>query len=196
MNWHTVSGVVAGLIFSISAGWYVIDVAKQKVLPSIATFLMFTLINASQLASLIAEHVWSVLPFTAVGLASSLAICALALRRKKFYLELPDKIGFIGAFIGFLLWLTTKNAAINLYVISLVNLITFTPLIIKSFKRPDLESMLPWQLNLLASFFLVLTITSASAVVWIVPARQFVCSLLLNIGLYRGMLRAKEPKNG
>ncbi len=192
MSFSAVCGIIAGVIFSISAGWYVLDVAKQKVVPSIATFLMFTLINISQLASLIAENVWSVLPFTLVGLASSVAICGFALKRKKFYLELPDKIGFIGALIGFLLWLTTKNPAINLYVISLVNLITFTPLIIKSFKRPDLETTLPWQLNLLASFFLLLTINSASAVVWVVPVRQFVCSLLLNIGLLRGSLKARH----
>lgn len=186
-----VAGIIAGIIFSISAGWYVLDVAKHKVVPSIATFLMFTIINISQLASLIAEQVWAVLPFTIVGTISSIAICVLALKRKKFYLELPDKIGFAGAFLGFLLWLVTKDPAINLYVISAVNLITFTPLIIKSFKRPDLETLLPWQLNLLASFFLLLTINSAAAVVWIVPVRQFLCSLLLNIGLYRGILQRK-----
>lgn len=51
------ASILAGLIFSISAGWYVLDVAKHKVVPSIATFLMFTIINISQLASLIAEQV-------------------------------------------------------------------------------------------------------------------------------------------
>lgn len=188
----SVAGILAGLIFSISAGWYVLDVAKHKVVPSIATFLMFTIINISQLASLIAEQVWAVLPFTIVGLVSSLAICILALKRKKFYLELPDKIGFAGAFLGFLLWLVTKDPALNLYVISAVNFITFAPLIIKSFKRPDLETLLSWQLNLLASFFLLLTINSAAAVVWVVPVRQFVCSLLLNIGLYKGALQRKK----
>ena len=191
---NELAGIFAGLIFSISAGWYVLDVAKHKVTPSIATFLMFTIINISQLASLISEQVWAVLPFTLVGTVSSLAICVLALKRKKFYLELPDKIGFAGALLGFLLWLVTKDPAINLYVISAVNLITFMPLIIKSFKRPDLETLVPWQLNLLASFFLLLTINSTAAVVWIVPVRQFLCSLLLNVGLYRGTLLARRTK--
>ncbi len=191
---NELAGIFAGLIFSISAGWYVLDVAKHKVTPSIATFLMFTIINISQLASLISEQVWAVLPFTLVGTVSSLAICVLALKRKKFYLELPDKIGFAGALLGFLLWLVTKDPAINLYVISAVNLITFMPLIIKSFKRPDLETLVPWQLNLLASFFLLLTINSTAAVVWIVPVRQFLCSLLLNVGLYRGTLLAMRTK--
>lgn len=191
---QNVAGIIAGVIFSISAGWYVLDVAKQRVVPSIATFVIFTIINLSQLASLVAEQVWAVLPFTIVGTAASVSICVLALKRKKFYLELPDKIGFIGASLGLALWWLTSDPAINLYIISAVNVITFTPLIIKSFKQPDLETQLPWQLNLLASFFLLLTIDSAVAVVWIVPIRQFVCSLLLNIGLYRGTLETKWRK--
>ncbi len=192
MNLHEVSGLIAGIIFAISGSWYVLDVARHKVLPSIATFLIFTLINISQLASLIVEHVWAVLPFAIVGTASSIAVCALALKRHKFYLELPDKIGFVGALLGCLLWAGTKDAALNLYVLNAVNLIAFMPLIIKSFKRPDLESLLPWQLNLLASFFLLLTINSTAAVVWIVPVRQFICSVLLNIGLYKGKLEGAK----
>ncbi len=191
MNFSEFFGYLAGVVFAVSAFWYVHDVAKGKVTPSIATFLMFTLINISQLVSLIAEHVWHVLPFTIVGTISSILICLLALRARKIYFELPDKIGLAGAVLGFLVWIITKNAAYNLYILSIVNLFTFAPLIIKSFKRPDLESTLPWQLNLLASLFLLLGINSSAAVVWIVPARQFLCSLLLNIGLTRGTIKAR-----
>ncbi len=186
-----ISGLLSGIIFAVSASWYTIDVTKGKVTPSIATFLMFSLINLSQLASLLVEQVWNVIPFTLVGTVTSIVICVIALKSKRFYFELPDKIALVGALLGFMLWVVTKDAAINLYVVSAVQVITFTPLIIKSFKRPELETILPWQLNLLASFFLLLSINSLTAVVWVVPARQFLCSLLLNVGLLRGKLRAK-----
>lgn len=193
MNLHEISGIVAGIVFAMSASWYVLDVARHKVVPSIATFLIFTIINISQLASLIVEQVWAVLPFAIVGTVASLSVCIFAIQRKKFYLELPDKIGFIGALLGCFLWFSTRDAALNLYVLNAVNMIAFLPLIIKSFKRPDLESLFPWQLNLIASFFLLLTINSAEAVVWIVPVRQFICSILLNLGLYFGIKRKAEP---
>lgn len=189
MSFSEISGIAAGVTFAISAGWYNVDVFKCKVTPSIATFFMFSVINASVLASLISKGVWNVVPFTFVGLVTSISICILALRNKKVYFELPDKISLAGALIGFVLWKATDNAAINVYILSLVNLITFMPLIIKSFKKPNLETIKPWQVNLLASFFLLLTINSLSPVVWIVPVRQFLCSLLLNIGLYRGYLQ-------
>src|SRR5258708_3402197 len=184
MTFSAICSIISGVIFSISASWYVLDVARQKAVPSIAVFAMLALINISQLASVIAKQVWSVLPFAVVSVLACIAISVLGFKHKNFYLELPDKIGFVGAVIGFILWLLTKNAALNLYVLSLVIIVIFTPVIIKSFKRPDLETILPWQLNLLASIFLLMTINSTAAVVWIVPIRQIILSGLLNIGLY------------
>lgn len=195
MSFSAICGLISGILFTISAGWYVMDVAKGKVLPSIATFTMLSIINASQLASVIDKGVWSVLPFSIVSFLASTSVAVIGLKRKKFYLELPDKIGFIGALIGFLVWLVTKNAALNLLIISVTISITFTPVIIKGFKRPDLESILPWQLNFLASLFLLLTINSTALAVWIVPIRQIILSGLLNLGLYRGKVKltSKQP---
>ncbi len=184
-----IAGYLAGVTFAISAGWYTYDVARRKVTVSIATFVMFTLINASQLVALISEGVWGVVPFTAVGLITSALICLFSLRNGKIYFELLDKIGLAGALIGFIVWQASNNAALNIYILSITNLIIFIPLIVKTFKHPNYETAKPWGLNLLTSFFLLLTINSAAAVVWAVPARQFLCSLLMNMGILRGRIK-------
>lgn len=189
MDISQIAGYLAGLTFAISAGWYTFDVAKRKVTVSIATFFMFTLINASQLAALVIEGVWSIVPFTIVGLITSALICLLSLRNGKIHFELLDKIGLLGALLGFITWQLASSAALNIYILSLTNLIIFIPLIVKTFKHPDYETAKPWGLNLLASFFLLLTINSTSAVVWVVPARQFLCSVLVNMGILRGKLK-------
>jgi hypothetical protein len=49
MDISQIAGYLAGITFAISAGWYTFDVAKRKVTVSITTFVMFTLINTSQL---------------------------------------------------------------------------------------------------------------------------------------------------
>ncbi len=192
MSFTAVCSLLSGLLFAISASWYVIDVAKGKVVPNVATFMMLSIINISQLASVIAGHIWSVLPFSIVSVLATVSVSTLSLKRKKFYFELPDKIGLVGAVIGFVVWLITKNPTLNLLIISIVISITFAPVIIKSFKRPDLESALPWQLNFIASLFLLLTINSTASAVWLVPIRQIILSGLLNIGLLRGQLKLKE----
>jgi len=189
MDISQVAGYLAGATFAISAGWYTFDVAKRKVTVSIATFFMFTLINSSQLIALISEGVWGVVPFTTVGLISSALICLFSLQNGKIYFELLDKVGLLGALFGFIAWQVSSNAALNIYILSITNLIIFVPLIVKTFKHPEYETARPWGLNLLASFFLLLTINSTSVVVWAVPVRQFVCSILMNIGILKGRLK-------
>ena len=189
MDISEISGYLAGFTFAVSAGWYTYDVAKKKVTVSIATFFMFTLINLSQLIALIDKQVWNVVPFTVVGLISSALICIFSLSNGKVYFKILDKVGLAGALIGFILWQFTNDAALNIYILSITNLIIFSPLIIKTFRHPGFETKKPWALNLLASFFLLLTVNSTSAIVWAVPVRQFICSLLMNVGINRNKLK-------
>ncbi|HSX14374.1 MAG TPA: hypothetical protein VLE72_00485 [Candidatus Saccharimonadales bacterium] len=183
MSWHAVSGIAAGVIFSVSSGWYVLDIARSKVVVSIATFAVLALITVSQLVSLIAEHVWVVVPFTLVGAVANVLIIILSYKNKRIYFDWLDKVALLGAIAGLILWAYTKDAALNLYVLSAVTFVTFIPLVVKTFKNPSFETVKPWRLNLLASTFLLLSVNSIAAVVWVVPVRQFVCSVLINIAV-------------
>lgn len=185
MEISQIFGYLAGLIFAISAGWYTYDVARKKVNVSLATFTMLSLIGLSQLVALIDERVWAVVPFTLVGLVASTLISLFSIRNHKFYFKVLDKVSLVGALIGYAAWQLTNNAALNIYILSLTNLIVFIPLIAKAFKYPDTETKKPWALNLLASSFLMLTVDSISPVVWAFPLRQFVCSVLMNLALCR-----------
>lgn len=174
---------MAGLTFAFSSILYVRDMARAYITPSIATFGILSLVNFSQLIALISKEVWYVVPFTFVGFLQALAVFVIALRRKKFYFKLADKIALAGALAGLVLWLVGKDPIYNIYILNIVIAITFIPLIIKAFKEPALETKLPWRTNLLASIFLLFTITSPAPYIWIVPLRQFLCSLLVNIGI-------------
>lgn len=185
MTFPEIMTLLAGVVFAISASLYIRDMLQAKITPNIATFGVLTLVNFSQLIALIAKDVWSVVPFTTVGVLSSLIIFMIALKKRRYYFGIYDKIALIGALVGFVVWMVSQDAAYNLYIINAVTLITFIPLIIKAFQEPQLETKLPWQTNLLASTFLVFAITSPAPYAWIVPLRQFICSLLINIGLMR-----------
>jgi hypothetical protein len=194
MDLSELFGVISGVVFAVSATWYTWDVYKGKVVVSIATFFMFMIINISHLISLIIEGVWGVVPFTFVGLIASLLIFLISLKNKKIYFEFLDKIALAGALAGFAVWLLAQDAAMNIYILTVVNAITAVPLVLKSFKNPDMESMKPWLINLLASFFLILTINSTAPVVWAVPVRQFLFSVLLNLGLFIGFISKRNSQ--
>jgi hypothetical protein len=195
MTFAEVSTILAGLTFAISSFLYVKDTAKSRITPSIATFGILTIVNFSQLIALVSKEVWHVVPFTAVGFLQALIVFIIAIRGGKFYFRLVDGIAIIGATTGFILWLTHQDAAYNIYILNAVIAITFIPLITKAFKEPTLETKLPWRSNLLASIFLLFTITSTAPYVWIVPVRQFVCSLLVNIGISLPNVRNKSRKS-
>ena len=178
-----VATVLAGVTFAISSYLYVRDTIKAKITPSIATFGILTIVNFSQLIALVSKEVWHVVPFTTVGFLQALIVFIVAIKGGKFYFRTIDMIAIIGAAIGFVLWLTHQDAAYNIYILNAVIAITFIPLITKAFKEPALETKLPWRSNLLASIFLLFTITSTAPYVWIVPVRQLICSLLVNIGI-------------
>lgn len=184
-----ISMILAGVTFALSSILYIRDTVKARITPSVATFGILTLVNVSQLIALAAEGVWYVVPFTAVGLIQSVIVLFVSLRGGRFYFKTADKIALFGALAGFVFWLVSKDAAYNIYILNIVITITFIPLIMKSFREPTLETPLPWRLNLLASIFLLLTITSTAPYVWIVPVRQFVVSLLINMGMSSAVRR-------
>ena len=194
MTFAEISTVLAFITFAISSILYIRDTAKARIKPSIATFGILSLVNFSQLIALISKEVWHVVPFTVVGFLQAIIVFIIAIKGKRFYFGIFDKIALVGALAGFIFWVISKDAAYNIYIINAVTFITFTPLIIKAFREPALETKLPWQTNLLASFFLLLTITSPAPYVWIVPVRQFICSLLINIGIALPGAKRKAKK--
>lgn len=189
MSFADICTIIACVMFAISTVFYVRDTAKALVRPSIATFGVLSLVNFSQLISLIEKEVWHVVPFTIIGLTQAVLIFIIAVRSKRFYFGWLDAIALVGALIGYAIWIVSQDAAYNIYVINVATFITFIPLIVKSFREPALETKLPWRTNLIASFFLLLAIADPAPYAWIVPVRQFVCSLLINIGI------SIKPKN-
>lgn len=194
MSFADICTVIACAMFAFSTVLYVRDTAKALVRPSIATFGVLALVNFSQLISLIEKEVWHVVPFTVVGLTQALLIFLIAVHSKRFYFGIFDAIALVGALIGYGFWITSQDAAYNIYIINIATFITFIPLIIKSFREPALETKLPWRTNLIASTFLLLAVTNPAPYAWIVPVRQFVCSLLINIGISTGKKQKRKKR--
>jgi len=182
---HVIS-VVSSILFTVAGIWYVVDIAKSKVKPNVASFVIWSFTNASLLASLIVKHVWVSVPLGVISTLSSLAVVILCFKTRYFHFSLADKLAFGAGLIGLLLWVVTKNAAYNLYILAVLNLIVFTPITIKSFKHPDLETVLPWRINLAAAVCLLLAVPYASLLQLTIPIQQLLCSLPLNLSLWRG----------
>jgi len=178
-------GVIASVLFVLSISWYVYDVAKGRVRVAITSILMLALINFSQLGALLAKELWYVVPFTLAAAIMNIFIVIFGIKNGKFQFKLLDAIVLIGALAGLVVWYLTEDAAYNIYILTAVMLVSVIPMISKTFKDPTSETKWPWMVNLAATAFLALTITSFQPIDWLVQMRQVVFSALMNIAISR-----------
>jgi hypothetical protein len=194
MNIRHIISLISSILFVVAGLWYVIDIAKSKVKPNVASFVVYSFTNASLFASLIVKHVWVAVPLGGISTLSSLAVVALCFRTKYFHFSLADKIAFGAGLVGLVLWVVTKNASYNVYILAVLNTVVFAPITIKALKHPDLETVLPWRLNLVASLFLVLAVPSFTLLQLVIPIQQLVCSGPLNLALMRGEILSRRQR--
>jgi len=185
MNLPLIASIVSTALFVFSMGWYVRDIARGLVKVSVATFAALAVVTASQLAALVAEGSWYQVPFSAVAMTVNITICVLAFRRRTVYFSSLDRFALFGAFFGLVLWYVSGDALLNIYILTVVMLVSVIPIVVKTFKHPSSETKLPWQINLLGSIVLMFTIVSPAPEVWLVPLRQLLFSGVLNIALLR-----------
>lgn len=189
MSLQFILGIIASLLFIVSITWYVYDVAKGRVRVASTSVIMLALINISQLGALVAKELWYIVPFTFAAAVMNIFIVIFGLKNGKFQFKLLDGIVLVGALAGLIMWHLTNDAAYNIYILTAVMLVSVVPMIIKTFKDPHSETKLPWQINLVATLFLVCTITSLQPVDWLVQMRQLVFSGLMNFALVRKKLK-------
>ena len=185
MNTRDLLSLLSGLAYAGSAAFYVIHVAKAKIKPNIGSFLIWSFMNTSLLVSLLAAHVWNSVPFAAVATIHTITVCFLSLKRRKFYFSKVDLIAAVLGVSGVALWLLTRQAEWNIYIVNLVNAIVFVPLLAKTIKFPHYETPQPWYANLLGATLLLLSTPYLSLVYLVTPLTQFVCSVSINSVLYR-----------
>ena len=198
MNFRFIVSLLSGLAYMASSSFYVLGVAKAKIKPNIGSFLIWFFLNVSLLISLIAAHAWNILPFVIVATIGSGTVCTLSLKFKRFYFSKFDAIGTALGITGAIVWLLTRQAKWNIYIIALVNTITFIPLIVKTIRFPHYERALPWRFNFLGAILLIVSIPSTAVVKWIIPLQQFLCSATINIVLLGGFVgfMADRQKRG
>lgn len=194
MNIHIILSVAASTVFALSLAWYVRDVAKGRVRVAIATIAMLALINLSQLGALMAKQLWYVVPFTAVAFVMNMLIIIFGIRNGKFQLKPLDIAVCIGAFLGLIAWYTTGDAAMNIYILTVVMLLSIIPIVTKTFRDPSSETKLPWLLNFGAAILFLGTIQSPEPAAWLVQARQFVFAVLMVVGVHFPVVKIKKVK--
>lgn len=183
MDIPLLASLASSVIFVIGMIWYVRDVYRGKVRVSIVSLFLLSLINFSQVGSLIAKELWYIVPFSVTAALLNLLICAIGYQNGKFVVKKMDIALFIAAVVGLVTWFVTDNPEYNIYILTATVLASIVPIVRKTFHDPSSETKLPWRIILVASLVLQLTITSAQPAGWLVQGRQLLFAVLMNAAI-------------
>lgn len=183
MNIHLIASILSTILFLIGIAWYVVDVCRGKVRVAVVSVAMLTLINISQLGSLIAKELWYIVPVTIVAGVMNVLVILFGIKNANYQLKKLDIVVFIGALMGLVVWYVTGNAAYNIYILTVIMLVSVIPMVQKTFKDPMSETATPWRINLISTLVFMLTITSPAPEAWLVQARALVLAVLMNLAI-------------
>lgn len=183
MDFHSLASIVSSLMFVFASTMYVRSVSRGQVRVSVSTFSILAMTSVSQAIALLSAGSFYASVFMAMTAVVNSLVVYYGVRRKIFELKTLDLVSFVAAIAGLVAWYFTKDPSLNVYILTGAILISFVPLIRKTFRNPETESTLPWMLMLAASIVFALTITSPNPIHWIVQARQLLLTVMMSVAL-------------
>ena len=157
------------------------SILKGKTKPHRMTFLIWTILILIALFSQLAKGAtWSLL----LTVGDSLAVLITFILSLKFGvggLEKRDIISLCGVVISLVFWYLTKEPAVALFLIILIDLIGLNLTIIKTWKNPETENWLAWILCALGGFFGVLAVGNFNFILLSYPV--YICLANLSVAV-------------
>lgn len=147
MNWHQIIGILAGVIQIAAMVPYVKDILKGETRPNIVSWALWTLIQIIGIWVLLASpegYSWALILLTATTLNTGLVVilCLFGYGSRQFgKLEL---VCLVLALVAIALWITSKNAALTLIFDILADVVAAIPTLVKTWREPYSEAVLPW----------------------------------------------------
>lgn len=162
-------GYLSGIISFLSYPPYVRDILLKKTTPERASWLIWSVLGSIAFFSQMAKGVSNPLWMTGVQTSGVMFIFLLALKFGTGGLTKKDLIAFVFAFFGLVLWYFTKEAAMALFIVILVDAAGSYLTIVKVYENPESETMCTWFLAGLAGFVAAMAVGSFNFILLCYP---------------------------
>lgn len=186
MNFHAVVGIVAGALSFLAFVPYVLSTLQGKNRPNRATWIIWTAVGVSLLASYAASGARETVWVAAANLLAFLFVLALSVKYGVGGWKVLDVCCLIGAALGFLLWWWFDSPLPTLYSGLFIDLVGAVPTLVKAWKEPESEDLLAWVLFFIANALNLLAIKEWSVVMASYPVYMvFITLALVAVLLWR-----------
>jgi hypothetical protein len=166
---HELIGQLAGIIALVSLIPYVVSIWKGETKPARMTYFIKAVVATITIATYISSgartSIWTGLVFA----FTALVIFGLSIKRGMGGASKLDLSCLMLATIVGIVWLTTKDAVLALYMSMLVKAIAYIPLVRKVYLHPKTENKLSWGMALLADSLNLFALTSLTPHIALFP---------------------------
>ncbi|TAK04057.1 hypothetical protein EPO34_02780 [Patescibacteria group bacterium] len=147
MDWHLLIGIAAGVLQVSAIVPYVRDILKRQTKPNIVSWALWTLIQLIAIWVLVTSEAgfsWSLILLLATTFNTGLVVvlCLMGYGYKEF--GHVEKACLTIALVAIALYVFTKDAALSLAFDIVADLVAATPTIVKTFREPHTEAVMPW----------------------------------------------------
>ena len=133
---------LAGVVYALGTFPYWYTIWKKQSRPSIASWLIWFLIDAISLAGMWAEHQLNGLIIAATILSFITLLCAFWCGSWKW--QKLDTVCLAGALLGIVLWQLSSDATVGIVIASIVNIIGAIPTVEGAWSEPERENRFTW----------------------------------------------------
>lgn len=155
-----VFGYLSGLFIALGFIPYIKDILRLKTKPQRATWIIYTILSSIAFFSQLAKGAGSSLWLTSIDTLAIIAIFLLSIKYGVGGFGKKDFFALFIASIGLIAWYYTREAAIALYIVIIIDAAGTYLTLDKTFKDPESETLIAWMLSAIAGIFSMLAVGS------------------------------------
>ncbi|MFA4998580.1 MAG: hypothetical protein WC514_00965 [Candidatus Paceibacterota bacterium] len=188
-----IAGYLSGIAMLLSFVPYIKDIFLKKTKPERISWLIWAILGSIAFFSQFAKGASYSLVMTGVQAIGDFSIFILAIKYGIGGFMKRDIVALIGAGIGLFLWYITKEAAIALFIVIFIDAIGVILTVIKSYEKPETETVSSWVLVSISGFLACVAVGSFNLVLLVFPFYILLAGLAVLIAIKLGFQRLGMP---
>jgi hypothetical protein len=182
---HSYLGIVAGIVTLLGFPPYIRSILQHKTKPHRATYGIWSVVGIVTAAGYIASGARTTIWVGVIYAILTTVIFLMSFKYGVGGIAKLDIICLIGALIGIILWISTKNPLTALYIGVAIEFLGTVPTFKKAYFQPETEDTLAWVIDNIGAFINLFALTSFSLHLLIYPLWNIIGGTAVTILLLR-----------
>jgi len=185
-------GYLSGILSTIGSLVYILDIFRGKTKPHRVTFLIYAVLGSISFFSQLAKGASYSLFLPGAITFGVVLIFLLSIPYGVGGFTKKDIFTLCFALLGLIAWHFTKEAAVALYIVILIDMAGTNLTIEKAYRYPKSETLSSWLLSSLAGYFSLLAVGRFNIVLMSYPLFIFIADAIVVIAIVLGKRKSKS----